>query len=700
MPISVCCPQCQKTYQVADKFAGRKIRCPKCSEGVISIPTPSARGDASGGDALLELKSLAAADSTKGAVPIPRKRASRKGNRVWLLVGGATLGVLLLIGGVGIAISYAWQAVAEMDGLELPNFGIGQDPPPLVELDEPQTQEIIDASKREWASFASSQHPFSWRVPADCEFSTKDLGEGYFRYAWKARGVSVVSYDHWILVVTCRPLGAFETPSLAVRNLVNESMETDQDFHQEILEDFDTKIETRDVLIGGKRGVDYKMIGEWGNPNSSIFFVADESFVYRVNVKISPKEEREAVIASFRLTDGVLGDGQMHPIPKTPKVASDEMTPAEKARVAGIGDWKLYHSDDPPFEIYLPNTHVEVASREGGQHFVWTSQRLGVGNPNKYAVIAVSHFNRLAGESDMGAINRTEKLAQIAPDGTEKKGAKVSRRQIEFKGLTAVERTATGPWGDEMTLFSLSVAHPTGVYIVTGIALVQAYSQTQMMAARDSFRIHAGSPAPAESNPERSQKDPDFQPPMAVAAPPTPKPSPAMPVAAAPPTTPKNLFGPTWHTFKSDKQPFEVKFPTARIATLPKRDRTEYLWIGDHDGFRGGELAPGYAMLRVTYYPRFPGETDQEAVRRIEKLSGCPTPEDRFRGNPILQHVLTRYDNYAVERRAVGKELPVWWVSMTVSHASGVYDIRGVVDRNLVSETDLERLKTSFRFTQ
>ena len=37
MPISLTCPSCERGLKVKDELAGRKIKCPKCSE-VITVP--------------------------------------------------------------------------------------------------------------------------------------------------------------------------------------------------------------------------------------------------------------------------------------------------------------------------------------------------------------------------------------------------------------------------------------------------------------------------------------------------------------------------------------------------------------------------------------------------------------------------------------------------------------------------------------
>lgn len=109
MPISADCPQCGKTYQVKDDFAGKKFRCKAC-EGVVSVP---AAGGGSSGDPWddLDLNSFGDRERDEDgnefeAPPAPRRRSKGKkksrggGMPVTVIVALVAESILLLLSGV------------------------------------------------------------------------------------------------------------------------------------------------------------------------------------------------------------------------------------------------------------------------------------------------------------------------------------------------------------------------------------------------------------------------------------------------------------------------------------------------------------------------------------------------------------------------------------------------------------------------
>lgn len=79
MPISATCPECGKTYQVKDDFAGKQFRCKEC-QGVVSVPTTKASTGDPWDD--LDLNSFQdqspAAEDEFEAPAVPRRRGTGK----------------------------------------------------------------------------------------------------------------------------------------------------------------------------------------------------------------------------------------------------------------------------------------------------------------------------------------------------------------------------------------------------------------------------------------------------------------------------------------------------------------------------------------------------------------------------------------------------------------------------------------------
>ncbi|MCC9604422.1 zinc-ribbon domain-containing protein [Blastopirellula sp. JC732] len=127
MPIPVCCPQCHQSFQLADKFAGCKIRCPKCGAAEFSVPSLSPGPTATNADAPYRLKPLASADTVGGTASGASDDIPRSALRNGLLISGIVLGVMLLLGGVAVASLFTWGAVARLGAIELPDLGVGDE---------------------------------------------------------------------------------------------------------------------------------------------------------------------------------------------------------------------------------------------------------------------------------------------------------------------------------------------------------------------------------------------------------------------------------------------------------------------------------------------------------------------------------------------------------------------------------------------
>jgi len=84
MPIRVRCTDCGAEYNLADRLAGKKIRCKKC-ESVLAVPAPEAADVA---EAVVEppakkaagakAKTLPAAERDKEDAPRPKRRPNEE----------------------------------------------------------------------------------------------------------------------------------------------------------------------------------------------------------------------------------------------------------------------------------------------------------------------------------------------------------------------------------------------------------------------------------------------------------------------------------------------------------------------------------------------------------------------------------------------------------------------------------------------
>src|SRR5436190_8674574 len=128
MPIAVACPSCHARLRVGDQYAGRKVRCPKCSgviavsedevqTGVTAKATFAAGLNGVGGAAKaraplpdddeeprIRRKARPADDEDDFEEERPRKKKKKKQKNNGLLIGVLAGGGFLLIGGVVLLI--------------------------------------------------------------------------------------------------------------------------------------------------------------------------------------------------------------------------------------------------------------------------------------------------------------------------------------------------------------------------------------------------------------------------------------------------------------------------------------------------------------------------------------------------------------------------------------------------------------------
>jgi hypothetical protein len=117
MPISVSCPDCDKSLKVKDELAGKKIRCPDCS-GVVPIPAKKSKSDDD--DFLDDMEPSTSKrkrrpvddddllDDDDDDEPVSKRRSrkpikktsrrSKSGSKIWLIVGCVLGGGMLIFG--------------------------------------------------------------------------------------------------------------------------------------------------------------------------------------------------------------------------------------------------------------------------------------------------------------------------------------------------------------------------------------------------------------------------------------------------------------------------------------------------------------------------------------------------------------------------------------------------------------------------
>ncbi|TWT29541.1 hypothetical protein [Blastopirellula retiformator] len=112
MSISVQCTQCSGSFQVADKYAGSKIRCPKCKVGVIQVATSQSSWD----DGEFRLKPDetiydAAAETAKRQGSFLKSRSARR----WMMRGRVWLGSAIAACGLIAAGYFLFFGFGEVD---------------------------------------------------------------------------------------------------------------------------------------------------------------------------------------------------------------------------------------------------------------------------------------------------------------------------------------------------------------------------------------------------------------------------------------------------------------------------------------------------------------------------------------------------------------------------------------------------------
>lgn len=119
MPLSVTCPNCEKTLRLKDDSAGRKVRCPDCSTA-ISVPTQPDDDIHEEVSPRPKRRAVTEDNDELGDAPVSKSRArksskkkssrSKAGGPNWLLIGGLGIGGIVALLFVAMLVAAIGQA--------------------------------------------------------------------------------------------------------------------------------------------------------------------------------------------------------------------------------------------------------------------------------------------------------------------------------------------------------------------------------------------------------------------------------------------------------------------------------------------------------------------------------------------------------------------------------------------------------------
>jgi predicted Zn finger-like uncharacterized protein len=122
MPITIDCPNCEKTLRINNSAAGKKVKCPKCQE-LFRVPAEPVEEEEAAEERPARREKTKPSGNRKGK---SKKKAGNKSLVLGLAIGGGVL-VLLLIGGI------IWLATpgASSDSSHVGNGGTNSNEKPV-----------------------------------------------------------------------------------------------------------------------------------------------------------------------------------------------------------------------------------------------------------------------------------------------------------------------------------------------------------------------------------------------------------------------------------------------------------------------------------------------------------------------------------------------------------------------------------------
>lgn len=512
MSIPVRCPHCRGEFQIADKFAGSKIRCPKCKAGVIEVADVSAAQASVQSDELRLRPVDAGSTADVSEPPLLRSRmASRRRTRTLLMVGGSLLGVIVLIGGLAIAGSYAWGIASQAKVLTLaPTVepispiadsasleSVAENSLNVAEENENHVGANPDmVDPKQWQTFRPQAYPIELNFPAGVIQQEQIAGLEQFRWETPSGyDVSRGVFTEVKLIIVPRAdnqtdIAAIENAKQRVRPL---PLDESQFRHPR----------ERNTTFSGRPA--FTVMFEMPARRTRNFgaYIADREQVYVVlamaDANILPHKWQEivqsirfpSVVAEVPLVKAEPPKVAASPkpqstMPEPPKAASRTRSilglPPNAADVAAFwsGGVKM-RSSLHPFEIEYPSSQViafpKSPNEDGKKTAVHYLQRLDAGLVDGELILTNDLTRFFATVISVRVGPRTddktdEELVKSLIDRvslSNKQGALMEAKETRHEGFTAVDM-ASAIESDIAGLVVFERArfifHPTGIYVI------------------------------------------------------------------------------------------------------------------------------------------------------------------------------------------------------------------------------------------
>lgn len=470
MPLPVQCPHCRATYQVADKFAGRKIRCPKCKEGVVSVPAPAA--PIVDEDPLGGLNDVFSSGPALAPPPKRRSSAGKSSTGPLLIIGGVLLALVFMVGGLAVAGVYAWQYASGGSG------GSGANGR-TAENDNARRLSEIGSMQ-----FRPEKYPILLRLPhGDIKAETV---AGMDQFAWNGSSGKLAGSEIKLIVVphsdSLRRDNSFSTKAIEAAKERVRPMPPDKSRVANVSE--------RSIRVAGQQAFEVAFEMPALKSQDRIAYIYHSSAVY-VLVWHSvddalPKFHWNHLLSTVFLSGPTSSGGSHYP---------------REVSTAGGGATPM-RSKTHPFEIDFPTDRaIAFPTPKGKDAFVYLHRPESGVVHSKFLLLEhlndpdatflyVIYLPKKPGESAEAAIRQKIEMDKRDDDPA----AFIEYKETTHDGYFAVDRCFTSRTPPDLKACGArlrTIGHPSGIY------LISAYSKGANQAALDrfveSFRFTDGS---------------------------------------------------------------------------------------------------------------------------------------------------------------------------------------------------------------